>query len=155
MSRIRDKFIHYDTVSDYIADGKDIYDELDKTIDGQTEEEERQAERLADINRFLDDLPESTAKVLRDLLDSEEINLPIGEIARRAGVNRSTFFRNIRRAARRTWGTERPPFNRECRAMPPGARRRAVRRAVNTRDNGSAAMQGRGIAGQGKGMDTP
>jgi hypothetical protein len=116
MSKIRDKAIPYDTVRDSVEDGRDIYDDIERVIDGQTEEEANTAKRLADINRFLDDLPKGTADVLRGLLDSQEV-IPIGEIAKRIGINRSTFFRNIRRASRRTWGTERPPFHRggsEC-----------------------------------------
>ena len=116
MSKIRDRAVPYDTVRDPVEDARDIYDDLERVIDGQTEAEANIERRLGDINRFLDDLPPGTADVLRGLLTSQEV-IPIKEIVARIGVNRSTFFRNIRRASRRTWGSDRPPFHRggsEC-----------------------------------------
>lgn len=111
MSRIRDRAVPYDTVRDPVEDQRNVYDEIERRIDGTTEEDERIKERLAMFNRFLEELPPRTADGIRTLLMTREI-VSASELARRIGVNRSTLSRNIHRASRRVWGTSTPPFSR-------------------------------------------
>ena len=112
MSRaIRNRQVSFETIAETYADPRDPFDEIERAVDGETEEDARRRKREAEIAAFFAALPKRTGDALRQLLADGETVKPT-ELARRIGIRRETLYKNLRRASRKVWGTDTPPFAR-------------------------------------------
>ncbi len=112
MSRaIRNRQVSFETIAETYADPRDPFDEIERALDGETAEDARRKEREAQILAFLEALPASTREALKEALANGETVKPC-ELAKRIGIRRETLRRNLRRASRKVWGTDKPPFPR-------------------------------------------
>lgn len=108
---IRNRQVSFESIAETYADPRDPFDDIERALDGETEQEANRRRREAEIAAFFEALPPSTRKALREVLEAGETVKP-SELARRIGIRRETLYKNLRRASRKVWGTDTPPFPR-------------------------------------------
>ncbi len=108
---IRNRQVSFESIAETYADPRDPFDDIETALDGETEQEANRRRREAKIAAFFEALPPSTREALRDAL-ADGVTLKPCELARRIGIRRETLYKNLRRASRKVWGTDTPPFPR-------------------------------------------